>query len=108
MLHFDRRRRAARRDADMDIRDQDRTIDQIPHGDMVARIRAFGWAATPLGPRDAWSPSLKLAVEMITATNFPMALRWGPELVLIYNDAYAPLLREHHPGGLGKSFAQFS
>jgi PAS domain S-box-containing protein len=92
----------------MDIRDQDRTIDQIPHGDMVARIRAFGWAATPLGPRDAWSPSLKLAVEMITATNFPMALRWGPELVLIYNDAYAPLLREHHPGGLGKSFAQFS
>ncbi len=92
----------------MDIRDQDRTIDQIPRGDMVARIRAFDWAATPLGPRDAWSPSLKLAVEMITATNFPMALRWGPELVLIYNDAYAPILREHHPDGLGKSFAQFS
>ena len=92
----------------MDIRDQDRTIDQIPHGDMVARIRAFDWAATPLGPREAWSPSLKLAVEMITATNFPMALRWGPELVLIYNDAYAPVLREHHPDGLGKSFAQFS
>jgi PAS domain S-box-containing protein len=92
----------------MDIRDQDRTIDQIPYGDMVARIRAFDWAATPLGPRDAWSPSLKLAVEMITATNFPMALRWGPELVLIYNDAYAPILREHHPDGLGKSFAQFA
>jgi PAS domain S-box-containing protein len=92
----------------MDIRDQDRTIDQIPPGDMVARIRAFDWAATPLGPRNAWSPSLKLAVEMITATNFPMALRWGPELVLIYNDAYAPVLREHHPDGLGKSFAQFA
>jgi PAS domain S-box-containing protein len=92
----------------MDIRDQDRTIDQIPYGDMVARIRAFDWAATPLGPRDAWSPSLKLAVEMITATNFPMALRWGPELVLIYNDAYAPILREQHPDGLGKSFAQFA
>jgi PAS domain S-box-containing protein len=92
----------------MDIRDQDRTIDQIPPGDMAARIRAFDWAATPLGPRDAWSPSLKLAVAMITAANFPMALRWGLDLVLIYNDAYAPLLREHHPAGLGKPFSQFA
>jgi PAS domain S-box-containing protein len=30
-----------------------------------------------------------------------MALRWGPEFVLIYNDGYAPILGEKHPWALG-------
>jgi hypothetical protein len=42
-------------------------------------VRTFDWSPTPLGPQDAWSPSLRLAVDMILATNFPMALRWGPD-----------------------------
>jgi PAS domain S-box-containing protein len=32
-----------------------------------------------------------------------MAIRWGPELVLIYNDAYRPILRDKHPKALGRS-----
>ena len=73
-------------------------LSRIAGGEMAERVRAFDWSQTPVGPRDAWSPSLRLAVDMILATNFPMALRWGPELVLIYNDAYAPALHERHPG----------
>lgn len=80
----------------------------VAKGEMARRVRAFDWSTTPLGPMEAWSPSLRLAVDMILATNFPMALRWGPDLVLIYNDAYAPALRERHPGSLGILFKETS
>ena len=90
----------------VDTRDQGHAIDQPPRDDMRGRINAFDWTATSLGPREAWSHGLSFAVEMIVASDFPMALRWGPELVLIYNDAYAPMLGARHPGALGKSFAE--
>ncbi|MET3665225.1 PAS domain-containing protein [Caulobacter sp. 1776] len=76
-------------------------LTRIAGGEMAERVRAFGWERTPLGARETWSPALRLATDMILATNFPMALRWGPELVLIYNDAYAPALDVHHPQALG-------
>ncbi|WP_454761242.1 PAS domain-containing protein [Caulobacter segnis] len=75
---------------------------------MAARVSAFDWSTTPLGPRDSWSPALRLSVDMILAANFPMALRWGPELVLVYNDAYAPALHQNHPQALGVLFTQTS
>jgi PAS domain S-box-containing protein len=31
-----------------------------------------------------------------------MALRWGPEFVLIYNDTYRPILGDKHPWALGR------
>jgi len=83
-------------------------LTRIAGGEMAERVSAFDWSQTPIGPRDAWSPSLRMAVDMILATNFPMALRWGPELVLIYNDAYAPALRERHPETLGARLDQTS
>jgi PAS domain S-box-containing protein len=81
---------------------------RLAGGEMAERVKAFDWSRTPLGPREAWSPSLRLSVDMLLATNFPMALRWGPELILIYNDAYAPSLRERHPDALGRPFTQHS
>jgi PAS domain S-box-containing protein len=79
-------------------------LTRVAGGEMAERVRAFDWSATPLGPIESWSPALRMATDMILATNFPMALRWGPELVLIYNDAYAPALDVHHPQALGVSF----
>lgn len=73
-------------------------------GEMAGRVRAFDWSNTPLGASAEWSPALRLVVDIVLASNFPMALRWGPELVLIYNDAYAPALHERHPAALGQSF----
>lgn len=83
-------------------------LTRIAGGEMAARVLAFDWSPTPLGPAESWSPALRMAVDMILATNFPMALRWGPELVLIYNDAYAPALHENHPSALGVLFTQTS
>jgi len=71
-------------------------------GGMSARVQDFDWSATPLGSSDAWSPSLKWSVELILASGFPMSVRWGPDLIMIYNDAYAELLGSKHPHVLGK------
>src|ERR1051325_11505022 len=75
-----------------------------PAGEMAARVAALDWSKTPLGPREQWSPSLKLIVATVLASQFPMALRWGPEFVIIYNDGYLPILGEKHPGALGARF----
>jgi len=71
-------------------------------GPLRALVEAHDWSATPVGARDTWSPSLALAVDIILASAFPMALRWGPEFVLIYNDAYRPILGDKHPWALGR------
>ncbi|SFI84254.1 PAS domain-containing protein [Caulobacter sp. UNC279MFTsu5.1] len=87
-------------------RDQGLAVETFAPGEMRERIGTFNWAATPLGPRATWSPCLRFAVDTIVASRFPSALRWGPELVLIYNDAYAPMLGERHPHVLGTTFAE--
>jgi PAS domain S-box-containing protein len=69
---------------------------------MSALIHATDWSATPLGARNTWSASLELALDIMLASAIPMALRWGPEFVLIYNDAYGPILGDKHPWALGR------
>jgi PAS domain S-box-containing protein len=64
------------------------------------------WSRSPLGPREQWSPALKIAVDMILSTSFPMALRWGPEFVIIYNDGYRPILGDKHPVAFGQPFRE--
>src|ERR1700730_6395077 len=59
-------------------------------------------ADTPLGARETWSSALELSVAIILSSGFPMALRWGPELVTIYNDAYREILGDKHPEALGR------
>src|ERR1700751_2426406 len=75
-------------------------------GEMARRIRAMDWSATPLGSSEAWPQSLKLSVAIILASGFPMAIRWGPELVLIYNDAYRAILGDKHPSALGQPLSE--
>ncbi|HEY1506691.1 MAG TPA: PAS domain S-box protein [Stellaceae bacterium] len=71
--------------------------------EMVARAHRFDWSKTPLGPREHWPRALSQIVEIILASGFPMAVRWGPEFITIYNDAYIPILGDKHPGALGAS-----
>jgi PAS domain S-box-containing protein len=68
---------------------------------MRTRVRDHDWSATPLGPRERWPESLKLSVETMLAAGFPMSIRWGPEFITIYNDAYVEILGDKHPGALG-------
>ena len=78
------------------------STDNLDDRGMAARVRAFDWSATPLGPLDRWPQPLRLAVDLCLASRFPMFVWWGPDLVNIYNDAYAPVLGRRHPDALGR------
>ena len=65
-------------------------------------IRAYRWEETPLGSIASWSESLVFAVNMLLANNRPMLLMWGPQIVQVYNDAFAPILSDRHPDALGQ------
>ena len=70
-------------------------------GEMAERCRTFDWARTSLGPVESWPPSLRTAVALVLRSGFPTILVWGPDLVQIYNDAYAGLIGKKHPQALG-------
>jgi hypothetical protein len=60
------------------------------------------WGATPVGAVDSWSPALRNAVDLALHTQFPVTLMWGPEFVLIYNQAFVELIADKHPAALGR------
>lgn len=69
---------------------------------MARRIRGFDWAAHPFGPPEGWPQSLRSALGICLHSAFPTAIYWGPELRLLYNDAWAPIPGPRHPAALGK------
>lgn len=71
-------------------------------GELGALIREKDWSATPLGDPEGWPQSLRTAVDLCLASRFPLFLWWGPQLVNIYNDAYAAVLGDKHPRALGE------
>ncbi len=71
-------------------------------GEMAARMRDFDWAATPFGPAEHWPEALKFAVSIMLQSGAPMAIYWGSELRLLYNDAWAAIPAERHPWALAR------
>ena len=72
-------------------------------GEMRALCRALDWAATPLGPVEAWAPALRTAVGVCLDSALPTCVHAGPELALVYNDRWRPWLgTAKHPGALGR------
>ena len=71
-------------------------------GSLRELYATLDWDATPLGAPATWSPALRNAVRLALNTRFPVALMWGPEFVLVYNEAYVEMIAEKHPGALGR------
>lgn len=71
-------------------------------GEMAALCRDLDWAATPLGPVERWPESLRVATQVVLASGLPNIVLWGPELIQVYNDSYAELIRSKHPHALGR------
>jgi two-component sensor histidine kinase len=69
---------------------------------MAALVAAHDWTATPLGPRESWSERLKAAVDICLSAPIPMAIWWGKDLAIIYNDASLPIFGAKHPQSLGR------
>jgi len=71
-------------------------------GELGALIRAKDWGATPLGPIDRWPQSLRSSVSHLLPSKAQIILFWGPEFVVLYNDAYRPVFASKHPTALGQ------
>lgn len=61
-------------------------------GDMVTRMRAMDWSQTPLGAAEVWPLALRAALNICLTSRFPIVLFCGPDLRLLYNDAYGAIL----------------
>ena len=70
-------------------------------GEMGARMRSYDWAATRLGPPEAWPQSLKTTIGIMLTSRYAMWMAWGPELTFFCNDAYEPTLGVKSTWALG-------
>src|ERR1700743_2073133 len=68
--------------------------------EMARLMLAHDWSAS-LGPITAWPPSLKTTVGLLLHSPVPLVLLWGPDGIMLYNDAYAGFAGNRHPGLLG-------
>jgi signal transduction histidine kinase/DNA-binding response OmpR family regulator len=70
---------------------------------MRSVYRQVDWSATALGPQETWPALLRLVADLCLDSDSPVLIGWGPELLMLYNEAYIPLLgAEKHPWALGR------
>jgi signal transduction histidine kinase/ActR/RegA family two-component response regulator len=69
--------------------------------DMGRRMREKDWSQHPLGnPRD-WPGPLQAALRIVLASRQPLALWWGADCALFFNDACRPLVEGDPDRALG-------
>src|SRR4051812_18337540 len=105
MMRFRNATRVARSRGRADVRDLQRALPGSPT-ELQRLVLAHDWAATPVGPVEQWPPVLRNVVALTLNTRFPMLVMWGPELVMVYNDGYAEMLGNRHPGALGRPMGE--
>ncbi len=69
--------------------------------EMGALMRTIDWSKTKLGPIEQWPQSLKTSVSTCLNSRFAILIWWGPDLVMLYNDAYREIIASKHPAALG-------
>lgn len=71
---------------------------------MGTLTRSYNWSGTKLGDPGRWPLSLRVLVNMVLTSKFPMLLFWGDDLITFYNDAFRPSLGNEgkHPSSLGQ------
>jgi PAS domain S-box-containing protein len=71
-------------------------------GEMGRRIREFDWSTTSLGCPSGWPQSLRTALSICLGSSIPSAIYWGPDYVVIPNDAWAATPGSRHPQIMGR------
>ncbi|PNS15415.1 Hybrid signal transduction histidine kinase K [Sphaceloma murrayae] len=72
----------------------------VPHHGLIEN---YDWGNTALGPIGSWSSSLVALVQLMLSTPSPASLIWGVERIMIYNEAFCPLIGSWHPQMIGQS-----
>lgn len=65
-------------------------------------IQNKDWSATNLKSPDTWPESLRSAIAIALSSGFPIAIYWGEDFTLLYNDAWSSIPGQKHPWALGK------
>ena len=73
----------------------------VSGGSCGEMIREKDWTQTPLGPVAGWSLEMRATVANVVNSPVAKVLIWGPQHILIYNDAYVPILGSRHPDAMG-------
>ena len=73
---------------------------------MAASMQGFDWKSSGFGPPADWPPHLRTAAAMLFDASQPMRLAWGPQRLLLYNEAYARILGQRHPAAFGQPMAE--
>lgn len=77
----------------------------VDGGACGALIRQIDWASSSLGSTETWPHALRATVVNIVNSPVAKVLMWGPDHVMFYNDAYAPIIDQRHPVALGQPVA---
>jgi len=85
----------------------DQSLDFLSGGGEMGRlIRLMDWSQTPLGSILSWPQSLRTTISICLASDLPICIIWGPELVQLYNDGYRVICGDKHPASMGQNFKE--
>lgn len=59
-----------------------------------------------LGPPSTWPLCLRSAVEIMLPAMAQIVIFWGPDLIALYNEPYAPTIGQRHPKAFGRPARQ--
>jgi PAS domain S-box-containing protein len=89
--------------ADPSATDPRDPADLFNGGGVMGRLmRSVKWDATSLGPIEVWPQSLRSGLSICLRSRYPIAIYWGPDLALLYNEAWSAILGDKHPWALGR------
>src|SRR5580700_10893881 len=72
-------------------------------GEMGELVRSIAWEATPLESLSRWPQSLRTTMSICLNSRFPIAIYWGPEYLMLYNQSLVPMVGpKKHPQALGQ------
>ena len=71
--------------------------------EMARRIQAHDWGRSGLGAIENWPAAMRTVVDLSLRSPAAMMTWWGPNAVMLYNDAYIPIAGARHGRLLGES-----
>ncbi|WP_390883632.1 hypothetical protein [Kovacikia minuta] len=74
----------------------------VGDSEMAMLMRSLNWSQTQLGSVETWPQSLRSVLSICLNSRFPIAIYWGQDCLLLYNDAWRPIVGDKHPWALGR------
>jgi hypothetical protein len=60
----------------------------LSSGKPAPTVSAYDWSASTLGEPAGWPQPLRVAADLMFNTPLPMLIQWGPQAIVLCNEAY--------------------